>query len=445
MAPNGKKATPKFDVAKGHRDWYGANAILRNHIRGTLGTVFERYGYQPIETPLVEDQAAIGFKGGGEIQKEVYTLSDNGKRDLALRFDQTVPLARFMATHLGEISLPFKRYAIGPVFRDGPTQPDQGRYRSFTQCDVDVLGLPSMAAEAELLALAQDAFSTLGLGGVEASVNNRKLLDGILECAGVPDGSKLRTIVTLDKLDKMEGKLPELKETLTKLTLADGDVMISQETLDKLFDLYDNKTPEIALSRCHSAIVEEVGQVGYAAIEEVFKQNAGRTATYADVSSFKTKGDLLLEPAMVNRLMEIVSAEGSNDDIFRYLSQKIASDRGQEGLREIGEVLGYSKSMGIDFVRFNPALARGLDYYTGTTLEVFLKNREIVNSAILAGGRFDNMVGDFCGGEEIPAVGFSFGLERLAMVLAGQNSNLPSTTVQVYLVPTEGADVTRYT
>jgi len=97
--------------------------------------------------------------------------------------------------------------------------------------------------------------------------------------------------------------------------------------------------------------------------------------------------------------------------------------------------------MGIDFVRFNPALARGLDYYTGTTLEVFLKNREIVNSAILAGGRFDNMVGDFCGGEEIPAVGFSFGLERLAMVLAGQNSNLPSTTVQVYLVPTEGADV----
>ena len=135
-----KMAKNEFKIAKGVRDWYGQDAILRNEVKDSLRRVFERYGYNPIETPMIERAETIKFKGGEEIQKEIFTLKDQGKRELALRFDQTLPLARFVASNK-DIKFPFKRYVIGEVFRDGPTQPEQGRYRVFTQCDVDILGV----------------------------------------------------------------------------------------------------------------------------------------------------------------------------------------------------------------------------------------------------------------------------------------------------------------
>lgn len=431
-------AAPKFEVAKGHKDSFGAEAILRNRVRDTLRSVFERYGYQPIETPIIEDADTISFKGGGEIKKEVYQLGDQGGRKLALRFDQTLPFARFLASNQ-DIKFPFKRYVIGPVFRDGPTQPEQGRFRSFTQCDVDVAGVKGMAAEAELFALAQDAFNALGLGEVDVTINNRKLLYGILDYAGVVDSAKLKTISTLDKMDKLGAE--GVRESLERLTLSDESIGISNDTLrelDSLSSARENNLTE-AVTSLRYKIVSEVGELGFREISKIASREG---VDYSDrlrlVGDFKTKGEKILTGDSVTRLMDMVRLGGSNEETFAGLKAKVTSSRGLEGLNEIRQLLDYSRDMGFDFISLNPSLARGLDYYTGTTIEVFLRRKGIVNSAILGGGRYDDMLGDYRGGgEEIPAVGFSFGLERLVMILSN-NASTPSNVTQLFLVPIEG-------
>ena len=427
---------PSFEPAKGTRDWYGKETILRNKIRDTLTEVFERYGYDRLETPPIERRKALAFKGGGEIQKEVFSLEDQGGRELALRFDQTVPLSRYIASH-PEIRFPFKRYVVGEVFRDGPTQPDQGRYRTFTQCDVDVLGIKKMSAEAELFALAQDAFRELGLGGVEVNINNRKLLEGILDYAGVPEPARLRTIVSLDKLDKIG--MAGLEKELNELTLFNQEQGISDETLHNLFELYDQEgVNAIKDSKMVDKISGEVGGRGYQEIVKTFSNpeiSDNRSSLFGEVANYMTSGELLLDSESIKKILHIAQLEGGNDQIFLTLDGIVNSKRGREGISEMGQLLNYSSDLGFDFIKLNPALARGLDYYTGTTIEVYLQDKSIVPSAILAGGRFDDMVGDFRGnGEEIPAVGFSFGLERLSMILNEQQKT-PETVRQVYLVP----------
>lgn len=424
-------ANKVFEVAKGNRDWYGQNAVIRNEISSKLRTIFERYGFEPIETPIVETREAITFKGGGEIQKEVFQLSDQGKRELALRFDQTLPLARFVATHR-DIKFPFKRYVIGPVFRDGPTQPDQGRYRQFTQCDVDTLGVKEMAAEAELFALAQDAFDSIGLGGVDVKINNKKLLYGILDYAGIPGLAKLRTIVTLDKIDKIG--IEGVKQSLENLTLSESQRGLSNDTLTALIRTYDAKGKD-ALMEFKSNVLTEVGDFGYREIERLFETEANKSDLATKLSDYSTKGEILLNAENISKLLGVIQTSGDNEEVFQRLNTLVTSDRGTQGLNEIRQLLDYSKSMGFDFVRLEPSLARGLDYYTGTTIEVYLKDRSAVSSAILAGGRFDNMVGDFRGEGEIPAVGFSFGLERLVMAVKSKNPNMRNTNTQLYLIP----------
>jgi len=350
-------AKNEFKIAKGVKDWYGQDAILRNEVKDILRRIFERYGYNPIETPMIERAETIKFKGGEEIQKEIFTLKDQGRRELALRFDQTLPLARFVASNK-TIKFPFKRYVIGEVFRDGPTQPEQGRYRVFTQCDVDILGVKDMTAEAELLALAADVFKELGLGNIIIKINNRKLLDGILDYVSIPENKKFKTIITLDKRDKI-GSEGVKKELLC---------FLSKET--------------------------------------------------------------------VNKLVQLIQIKKTNKQTYQGLVNTISSIKGKQGLDEIKQLLDYSKIIGLNFVEFDPSLARGLDYYTGTTIEVYLKDKSVVKSAVLAGGRFDNLIGDFIGGKkEIPAVGFSFGLERLAMILKNYKKGLKTSNTELYLIP----------
>jgi histidyl-tRNA synthetase len=430
---------PSFEAAKGTKDYYGSETIIRNTIRDKLKNIFERYGYDRLETPMIERRDALAFKGGGEIQKEVFLLKDQGSRDLALRFDQTVPLARFIASY-PEIKFPFKRYAMGEVFRDGPTQPEQGRYRIFTQCDVDVLGIKDMSAEAELFALAQDAFRELGLGDVEVNINNRKLLDGILDYAGVKSQARLRTITTLDKLDKIG--IQGVAEELANLRFSDQARTLSNETLRELIQDYDTRGQDLSLPSIMDKVIAEIGEKGYARLQEMFSTISDRSELIRQISEYSEQGELLLGQEEVRKILEVINTEGDNETLYKRLEQLITSAKGIEGLNEVRQLLAYSKSMGFDSIRLNPALARGLDYYTGTTIEVFLKDKTIVPSAILAGGRFDDMVGDFRGTEEeIPAVGFSFGLERLAMILSSQKK-FPKTVRQIYLLPigdTQGA------
>ena len=186
---------------KGTKDYLPAEQQLRNRIRNTLEGVFTRYGCRPLETPILchYDILASKYGGGEEILKEVYSLKDQGDRELGLRYDLTVPFARVIGMN-PNLRMPFKRYEIGRVYRDGPIK--MGRLREFMQCDVDIAGVRSPVAEAELMAMALDAFGELGLD-VYISYNNRKLLSGILISLGIEEEQLNRVILSLDKLEKI--------------------------------------------------------------------------------------------------------------------------------------------------------------------------------------------------------------------------------------------------
>ncbi len=201
-----------IQTAKGVRDIPPEEKIIKNQVIDTLKKIFELYGFAPLETPILERLETLSAKfAAGESSdalKETFKLKDQGDRDLGLRFDLTVPLGRFVAMN-PVMKMPFKRYEMGPVFRDGPLK--LGRYREFWQCDVDIIGTSSMLAEAEILALVQDAFNRLKMD-VVLKVNNRKLLNGILEQIGITD--KENAIIAIDKLDKIgrEGVAAELRQ-----------------------------------------------------------------------------------------------------------------------------------------------------------------------------------------------------------------------------------------
>lgn len=187
--------------AKGTRDFLPEEKIARNGVVEILRKTFERYGFNPLETPTLErmDVLSSKYAGGAEILKETFSLKDQGGRELGLRYDLTVPFARVIAMNKG-LRMPFKRYAIGRVFRDGPLK--LGRYREFWQCDVDVVGCNSFAAEVELFNIVRDVFSEIGVE-VVIKVNDRRLLDAVIERSGVDKKKVNEVILVIDKIDKV--------------------------------------------------------------------------------------------------------------------------------------------------------------------------------------------------------------------------------------------------
>lgn len=186
---------------KGTGDFMPQEQRIRQEIIRKLQDVFEKYGYQPIETPIIGyfDVLASKYAGGAEILKEVYRLNDQGGRELGLRYDLTVPFARVVGMN-PEIRMPFKRYEIGKIYRDGPVK--TGRNREFIQCDVDMVGVKSVMAEAELMLMAVEIYKMLGLD-VYISYNNRKLLSGIIESVGIEPQFVPAVILSIDKLEKV--------------------------------------------------------------------------------------------------------------------------------------------------------------------------------------------------------------------------------------------------
>ncbi len=218
------------DVVKGTRDFPPEVMIARQRIADIVRKVFESYGFNPLETPTFEyyETMASKFAGGSEILKETYKFTDQGQRELALRYDLTVPFSRFIAMN-PMLRLPFKRYQIGPVFRDGPIK--SGRYREFTQMDVDVVGSSSMLSDAEIIQLTLDVFRKLKIDAV-IKINNRKLLDEMMEYSGIPKEKRDSAILSMDKLEKigLEGVRKELEK------------IIPASSINKLFALLKLKT-----------------------------------------------------------------------------------------------------------------------------------------------------------------------------------------------------------
>ncbi|WP_347342972.1 histidine--tRNA ligase [Lysinibacillus pakistanensis] len=343
-----------YKNVRGTQDYLPEQECIRRNIRRTLEDTFIAYGCKPLETPILNYTSLMASKyaGGAEILQEMYLLSDRGERDLSLRYDLTIPFAKVIAMN-PTLSMPFKRYEIGKVFRDGPIK--AGRFREFTQCDVDIVGVDSQAAEAELMMMALDAFEKLEQD-VVIQYNNRKLLVGLLGIFEVDADFQSRVILILDKIAKVGNNavLAELEE--------------------------------IGLEK--SAIKS---------IEHFLQDNRKNTLAY----------------------------------FVQYEEPLI-----QEGLAEVLELERYLDMLGItESCQFNPLLARGLEIYTGTIYEIFVRDGRI-KSSIGSGGRYDNAIGGLLGGtERFATVGISFGLDVIftAMMLGKQKN--PQAPIDIYIIP----------
>ena len=228
------------DNVKGLRDHPPSQAATKQRVRDTVRHVAEHHGYQPLETPIIEDRSILTskFTGGEEILKEMFTLTDRGERDLGLRYDLTVPFARFIAEH-PELKKPFKRYQSGQVYRDGPVK--HGRYREFEQFDLDVVGSQNRLFDAELIAVVDKVLDTLGIPHV-IEVNTRSLLEAVIEHVGIPKGRADDVILTVDKYEKIgrDGVIDELDDKgFDETTVTDLlSVLDAAGTNEELLDHY---------------------------------------------------------------------------------------------------------------------------------------------------------------------------------------------------------------
>ena len=368
----------KTQPARGMRDFLPADVRRRQYVIDVIKDVYERYGFEPLETPAVENIETLLGKYGEEGNQLIFKIlkrgehEKTGEADLALRYDLTVPLARVVAQYRNELPKFFKRYQIQPVWR--ADRPARGRFREFYQCDVDVLGSRSMVVEAEICSAASDVLTTLGFNDFTIRLNHRSVLTGLLEEAGVSRDKHGDALVALDKMDKAgpEGVARELNER-----------GIVDESAVKLMRFF-----------------EGVSGAERAANLLDFDGGEARTAFNADI---------------LGRLVEFI---GTNET-------------GAKGVDDLRQILQFSKASGVaERIKLDPTLARGLAYYTGAIMEINVKD---LAGSLGGGGRCDNLVGMFAG-QDVPACGFSLGLERIIVVMAEREmfpAELVSTSADI--------------
>ncbi len=348
--------------ARGMRDFLPADVRRREYVIGVIKEVYERYGFEPLETPAAENIETLLGKYGEEGNQLIFKIlkrgvhESTGEADLALRYDLTVPLARVVAEYRDQLPKFFKRYQIQPVWR--ADRPARGRFREFYQCDVDVIGSRSMVVEAELIAAASEALEKLGFNDFAVRLNHREALTGLLACAGVPLEHHEAALVGLDKLDKIgrDGVAKELRER-----------SIAEVTSTRLLNFF---------------------------ADLVSLEHAADIAAGDDLAA-KRRG---LNSAILGRLVEFVGA----------------NERGARGVDELQAILQYAAACGAsERIKVDPSLARGLSYYTGAIIEINIKD---LPGSLGGGGRYDNLIGMFSG-QDVPACGFSLGLERIIVVM----------------------------
>lgn len=322
---------------KGTRDFAPGEMEVRKKVIKIIEEVFEKANFKKWEGPAIEHFEILTKKSGPEIEKEIYTFKDKAGRKLGLRFDLTTQLSRIIASH-PELKKPIKAYSYGKVWRY--ENPQQGRYREFMQMDIDIFGSESMLCEVELLSIVNQALNKLGLTNFTIFLNNRKVLQGILEELGLKNDEVVQVIRILDKLNK-----------------------IGEEGVKK--ELQENNFDEMLFTK----------------IKKILPLNEKDNLKKLKILEEKTKNQLALE-----------------------------------GINELKEILDLSS--GLDFydkIAIDLTLARGFDYYTGPIFEVRLNNYQEVGS-INGGGRYDNLV-ELLSGIKTPAVGISFGIERIIDII----------------------------
>ncbi|MHC2999480.1 histidine--tRNA ligase [Microbacterium sp. HJ5] len=361
------------------RDFLPADKARRERVLAVIRERYRMHGFDEIETPVMEEHARLHAGIGGDNEKLAYNVLKRGLdgdavraaaddqaqlTDLGLRYDLTVPLARFYASHRGELPTVFRSVQIAPVWR--AERPQKGRYRQFMQCDIDIMGDASARAESELIVATLDTLDALGLEGGSVRINDRRVLDWMLDSFGFAPGERPGVLITIDKLDK-------------------------------------------------------VGPTGVAA--EL--RERGATASAVDAfEAFLTRPMMLEYHPFGERQIRKLLPEGAPDDAVTHLVG-------------IGEAVAAARSAtaGSDDAAladiplvFDPFLVRGMGYYTGTIFELAHPS---VDYSLGGGGRYDGMIGRFLG-QDVPAVGFSIGFERIVDLVDATRDDAESAVVLVH-------------
>ena len=346
----------KPTLPKGTRDFGPAVMAKRQFILNSIRGVFQLHGFQPLETPTMENLSTLTGKYGDEGDQLLFKILNSGDylkdvdqsklntkdsklitsdiSEKGLRYDLTVPFARYVVMNRHEITLPFKRYQIQPVWR--ADRPQKGRYREFYQCDADVVGTDSLICEAEIVLMIKSAFKSLGITDYTIKINHRGILAGIAELVAANE-KESSLFVAIDKLDKI------------------GEEKVKEELR---------------------------------------------------IRGFGEKG--------LTTLFEIINFKGTTQEKVEFLTARFAaSEKGQKGIADLKQVFALLKSYNTteDHVEFDISLARGLSYYTGCIFEVKINN--VVIGSVSGGGRYDNLTQAFGSKEKLSGVGISFGVDRL--------------------------------
>jgi histidyl-tRNA synthetase len=411
MADHKPARRPKAETPKGFRDYFGADVTERKAMLDAIAGVYHRYGFDPLETSAVETVEALGkFLPDVDRPNEgVFAWQDEGADWLALRYDLTAPLARVAAQYRNDLPSPYRRYAMGPVWRN--EKPGPGRFRQFYQCDADTVGASSVAADAEICMMLADALESVGIerGDYQVKVNNRKVLNGVLEVAGLSGDDKeaergivLRAIDKIDRLgpDGVRALLgPGRKDESGDFAKGAGLYHDQIETLMQFVDagtnvgLWNEMSDSIDISPEISGLVKEYSNViRDAGPASEFEQDQAFTNVFA-----------------CQHLFSIVHN----------------SDVGKEGVTELLQIAILCKRAGYgpDRIIIDPGVVRGLGYYTGPVFEAELtfeildeKGRKRQFGSVAGGGRYDGLVKRFTG-QDVPATGVSIGVDRLLAAL----------------------------
>lgn len=317
-------------ILKGFRDFLPQDEILRSDLIEKLTKTFRSYGFVPIDTPVLEYTEILLRKSNGETEKQMFRFEDNGGRDVAMRFDLTVPFARFTAQHKEELYFPFKRYHISKVWRG--EKPQAGRYREFVQCDFDTVGSDSAVSDFETLSLMKASLSAIGVDEIKIHVNHRGIFNRFLKKLGLSEKSEdiLRAV---DKIAKV------------------GEEKVSAE------------------------------------LEEI-TGNADSSA----------------------KIIDYIKPLSSFEETLSHIEELAGGE--DEDSKRMKTIFSMMKAAGIeDTYMLDPAITRGLDYYTGIVYETFLEKLPSIGS-VCSGGRYDNLAGLYMK-EKLPGVGSSIGLDRL--------------------------------
>lgn len=317
-------------ILKGFRDFLPQDEILRSDLIEKLTKTFRSYGFVPIDTPVLEYTEILLRKSNGETEKQMFRFEDNGGRDVAMRFDLTVPFARFTAQHKEELYFPFKRYHISKVWRG--EKPQAGRYREFVQCDFDTVGSDSAVSDFETLSLMKAALSAIGVDEIKIHVNHRGIFNRFLKKLGLSEKSE--------------------------------DIL---RAVDKIAKIGEEKV---------SAELEEI-------------------TGSADSSA---------------KIIEYIKPLSSFEETLSHIEELAGGE--DEDSKRMKTIFSMMKAAGIEETyMLDPAITRGLDYYTGIVYETFLEKLPSIGS-VCSGGRYDNLAGLYMK-EKLPGVGSSIGLDRL--------------------------------